>query len=287
MTYEDTDARRRTGSWPNLPGYHGLAVGRRGRRLPRCRPGHRSARSFWCPGPTALLAPQWVPWEQRVQPGDLEPGRPAGAHRRRPAAGARVPAHGRPRNRRRRRRRSASAAVRCSAHAAAARPRNAGTTAITAAIGDGAVDQAGLPRLRVLAAAGGFARHDVRGVRQRVVRRRARRRLRPTAAERIPTPRPAAGAARRSTSRTTTACSISWNRASPRTFRPPTSDGRSAVFMPSISSRSKLGTPPNSLLTVRSGQASDAVLGVAATRSNVGAGCGRLQFVTPDRVVAC
>jgi hypothetical protein len=26
------------------------------------------------PGPTALLAPQWVPWEQRVRPGDLSPG---------------------------------------------------------------------------------------------------------------------------------------------------------------------------------------------------------------------
>ncbi|AIL30074.1 DUF3027 domain-containing protein [Mycolicibacterium neoaurum] len=26
------------------------------------------------PGPTALLAPQWVPWDERVQPGDLSPG---------------------------------------------------------------------------------------------------------------------------------------------------------------------------------------------------------------------
>lgn len=26
------------------------------------------------PGPTALLAPAWVPWEQRVKPGDLSPG---------------------------------------------------------------------------------------------------------------------------------------------------------------------------------------------------------------------
>ena len=26
------------------------------------------------PGPTALLAPKWVPWEERVQPGDLSPG---------------------------------------------------------------------------------------------------------------------------------------------------------------------------------------------------------------------
>jgi Protein of unknown function (DUF3027) len=26
------------------------------------------------PGPTALLAPEWVPWEKRVRPGDLSPG---------------------------------------------------------------------------------------------------------------------------------------------------------------------------------------------------------------------
>jgi hypothetical protein len=26
------------------------------------------------PGPTALLAPRWVPWQDRVQPGDLSPG---------------------------------------------------------------------------------------------------------------------------------------------------------------------------------------------------------------------
>lgn len=26
------------------------------------------------PGPTALLAPAWVPWDQRVRPGDLSPG---------------------------------------------------------------------------------------------------------------------------------------------------------------------------------------------------------------------
>ncbi len=26
------------------------------------------------PGPTALLAPHWLPWEQRVRPGDLSPG---------------------------------------------------------------------------------------------------------------------------------------------------------------------------------------------------------------------
>ncbi len=26
------------------------------------------------PGPTALLAPKWIPWEERVRPGDLSPG---------------------------------------------------------------------------------------------------------------------------------------------------------------------------------------------------------------------
>ena len=36
------------------------------------------------PGPTALLAPEWVPWQDRVKAGDLGPGRSAGAARRRP-----------------------------------------------------------------------------------------------------------------------------------------------------------------------------------------------------------
>ncbi|MBI3690138.1 MAG: DUF3027 domain-containing protein, partial [Mycolicibacterium aromaticivorans] len=26
------------------------------------------------PGPTALLAPAWVPWDERIKPGDLSPG---------------------------------------------------------------------------------------------------------------------------------------------------------------------------------------------------------------------
>lgn len=26
------------------------------------------------PGPTALLAPEWVPWQERIKPGDLSPG---------------------------------------------------------------------------------------------------------------------------------------------------------------------------------------------------------------------
>jgi hypothetical protein len=26
------------------------------------------------PGPTALLAPKWVPWHERIKPGDLSPG---------------------------------------------------------------------------------------------------------------------------------------------------------------------------------------------------------------------
>ncbi len=37
------------------------------------------------PGPTALLAPEWVPWQQRIKPGDLSPGDllpPAGDDRR-------------------------------------------------------------------------------------------------------------------------------------------------------------------------------------------------------------
>ena len=106
------------------------------------------------PGPTALLAPQWVPWEQRVKPGDLSPGDllapPADDPRlvpgyllsgdpevdeiaaeiglgRRQVLERLGPRRGR---------------------AALARRR------LRSGLGDGAVDQAGLPRLRFLAAAG-------------------------------------------------------------------------------------------------------------------------------------
>ena len=42
------------------------------------------------PGPTALLAPQWVPWHERVEARRSEPRRPARHAGRRPAAGARL-----------------------------------------------------------------------------------------------------------------------------------------------------------------------------------------------------
>ena len=50
------------------------------------------------PGPTALLAPEWVPWDQRVRPGDLGPGDLLAPRHGRPAAGARL--HCRPATRR-------------------------------------------------------------------------------------------------------------------------------------------------------------------------------------------
>ncbi len=45
------------------------------------------------PGPTALLAPGWVPWENRVKAGRPGSGRSAGAAGGRPAAGARIHRH--------------------------------------------------------------------------------------------------------------------------------------------------------------------------------------------------
>ena len=56
-----------------LPGYHGWqwAV------VVAAYPGADHAtvsEVVLVPGPTALLAPPWLPWEQRVQPGDLGPG---------------------------------------------------------------------------------------------------------------------------------------------------------------------------------------------------------------------
>lgn len=56
-----------------MPGYHGWqwAV------VVAAHPGADHAtisEVVLVPGPTALLAPQWIPWQDRVQPGDLSPG---------------------------------------------------------------------------------------------------------------------------------------------------------------------------------------------------------------------
>lgn len=72
VSYEDPDAATHR-FLAHLPGYQGWqwAV------VVAAYPGARHAtisEVVLVPGPTALLAPEWVPWEQRVQPGDLSPG---------------------------------------------------------------------------------------------------------------------------------------------------------------------------------------------------------------------
>jgi len=72
VTYEDPNAATHR-FLAHLPGYQGwqwAAV------VAAC-PGAEHAtisEVVLIPGPTALLAPEWVPWEQRVRPGDLSPG---------------------------------------------------------------------------------------------------------------------------------------------------------------------------------------------------------------------
>ncbi len=72
MSIED-DAAATHRFLATLPGYHGWqwAV------VVAAYPGAEHAtvsEVVLVPGPTALLAPPWVPWEQRVKPGDLGPG---------------------------------------------------------------------------------------------------------------------------------------------------------------------------------------------------------------------
>jgi hypothetical protein len=69
----DDDAAATHRFLATLPGYHGWqwAV------VVASYPGADCAtisEVVLVPGPTALLAPPWVPWEQRVEPGDLGPG---------------------------------------------------------------------------------------------------------------------------------------------------------------------------------------------------------------------
>lgn len=72
VTYEDPTAATHR-FLANLPGYRGWqwAV------VVAAYPGSDHAtisEVVLVPGPTALLAPRWVPWEERVKPGDLSPG---------------------------------------------------------------------------------------------------------------------------------------------------------------------------------------------------------------------
>jgi hypothetical protein len=72
VSYEDPDAATHR-FLAHLPGYQGWqwAI------VVAAYPGADHAtisEVVLVPGPTALLAPEWVPWEQRVRPGDLSPG---------------------------------------------------------------------------------------------------------------------------------------------------------------------------------------------------------------------
>src|ERR1700753_1154035 len=160
------------------------------------------------PGPESWLAPQWVPWDQRVRPGDLSPGDllapPADDLRLVPGymssgdpqvdetaaeigLGRRtvMSAWGRggPALTRRHDQRARTAAEMGPARGAVMRAWGRGGPALARRRprpprADGTVHQACLPRLRVPPAARRFARGDVRGLRARDVGRRIHRRFR-------------------------------------------------------------------------------------------------------------
>lgn len=72
VDYEDTTAATHQ-FLAHLPGYQGW----RWEVVVAAPPGADRAtvsEVVLVPGPTALLAPEWVPWERRVRPGDLSPG---------------------------------------------------------------------------------------------------------------------------------------------------------------------------------------------------------------------
>ena len=53
----------------------------------------RSARSSWCPARRRCWRRKWVPWDERVKPGDLSPGDLLAPPADDPAAGARLHGH--------------------------------------------------------------------------------------------------------------------------------------------------------------------------------------------------
>ena len=131
------------------------------------------------PGPTALLAPEWVPWDERVKPGDLGPGDLLAPPADDPAAGARLHASAVTRRSTRSPPRSGWVAAGDSAMGPQPTPRSAGTTATTVPDrrwrgrpGGSAATAASTFRWP-----GALGTH-VRGVRQRDGGRRPRRRVR-------------------------------------------------------------------------------------------------------------
>ena len=130
------------------------------------------------PGPTALLAPTWVPWDERVRPGDLGPGDLLAAPTEDPRLVPGFAATGDPAiddvayelglGRRRLLSQFGSARRR----PAVARRR------LRSRVGDGQVHPQDVPGLRLLCAGFRGPRADVRRLRQRVVGRRPRGRRR-------------------------------------------------------------------------------------------------------------
>lgn len=72
VSYEDPNAATHR-FLAHLPGYQGWQWAAVVAAYPGA--GHATiSEVVLIPGPTALLAPEWVPWERRVRPGDLSPG---------------------------------------------------------------------------------------------------------------------------------------------------------------------------------------------------------------------
>ena len=72
VTYEDTNAATHR-FLADVPGYGGWQWAVVVAAYPGS--GHATiSEVVLVPGPTALLAPEWVPWDQRIRPGDLSPG---------------------------------------------------------------------------------------------------------------------------------------------------------------------------------------------------------------------
>lgn len=72
VSYEDSTAATHR-FLAHLPGYQGWQWAAVVAAYPGA--GHATiSEVVLIPGPTALLAPEWVPWERRVRPGDLSPG---------------------------------------------------------------------------------------------------------------------------------------------------------------------------------------------------------------------
>ena len=286
VSYEDPDAATHR-FLAHLPGYQGWQWA----AVVAAYPGADHAtisEVVLVPGPTALLAPQWVPWEQRVRPGDLSPGDLLAPTTDDPRLVPGYTASGDPEVDETRRRSRTGSTLGDGRLGSLRGGRAMAHRRLRPRLGDGAVHQTRVLRLRFLPADLGGRWARCSGYAATSCPPTGMSSTSGTAAARIPTPRLQRAPARRCMSHTTTASSTSW-RLHRRPQQPQRRPSRSRSHPRTRQNRRSLGGVAGACDGVAGtcGRTVGACGRVAGVRDGVARTCGGVARACGRNVGAC